>query len=151
MSLDHILNKLSLRQREELYEKLNSFYLELSEDFKTIPQPCTQCGACCDFVKFGHKLYISSLEFAYVYENHPLKIRDNPNACPYMVENSCHARNHRMLGCRTFFRLHEKKDEERANELYEIYLQKLKNIYSQANLAWEYKDFMVYVAETLKT
>ena len=147
MSLVHILENISDLQRETLYESLKNFYLQLEHDFESIPKPCTQCGACCDFETFGHKLYISSLEFAYVSQELEKSAISDLKTCPYLMHKHCHAREKRMLGCRTFFRLHETKDQSQAQDLYEKYLQKIKFLYREHDIPWEYKDFMVFVKE----
>lgn len=147
MSLNHILKGIPSRQRIQLYQKLQEIYASLAKDYESLPKPCTQCGKCCDFKNFGHKLYISSLEFAYAYENLGLPIAESLGLCPYQKGQHCTAREHRMLGCRTFFRLHEPYDEEKANELYETYLRKIKGLYREEALEWEYKDLLVFVSE----
>lgn len=147
MSLNHILKGITDRQRESLFKNLKNIYECLEQDFKNIDQPCTQCGSCCNFKDFGHRLYISSLEFAYVSSHLKCYKVHNLDVCPYMQNQLCSARNYRMLGCRTFFRLHQKKDEMQAQDLYEAYLKQLKKIYKDHEIPWEYKDFMVYVKE----
>jgi len=131
-----------------LYEKLNKLYQDFEQDFDTLPKPCTQCGSCCHFDTFGHKLYVSSLEFAYVSEHKLIPKIVNSGHCPYLKGQHCEARNFRMLGCRTFFRLHQPEDSERAQALYETYLKKLKDLYLDHNIQWEYKDLMVFVKDS---
>lgn len=147
MSLNHILKVISDRQRESLFKKLKDMYDQLEQDFKDMPKPCTQCGLCCNFTEFGHKLYISSLEFAYVSTHLNCDKIHSFDECPYMDKHLCRARDHRMLGCRTFFRLHEEKDSNQAQDLYEKYLGQLKELYKTHHIPWEYKDFMVFVKD----
>jgi Fe-S-cluster containining protein len=147
LSINHIIKKLSDLQRFALYEKLNKLYQDFEHDFEGIPKPCTQCGSCCHFDTFGHKLYISSLEFAYVSEHKLIpEIVDHAH-CPFLKGQLCEARDFRMLGCRTFFRLHQPEDTEKAQTLYETYLKKLKDLYLANDIQWEYKDLMVFVKD----
>jgi Fe-S-cluster containining protein len=147
MSLNHILKGITDRQREKLFKNLKDIYDQLEQDLNGMDQPCTQCGLCCNFAEFGHKLYICSLEFAYVSKHLECDKVENFQTCPYMKEKLCSARSYRMLGCRTFFRLHQDKDSIQAQDLYEKYLSQIKELYKTNKIPWEYKDFMVFVKE----
>ena len=74
---------------------------------------CQACGKCCNFEQFGHKLYVTAGELAYLIrqpasEATPQQgasgLRTKPAAlCPYQDGNRCLARDGRALGCRLFF------------------------------------------------
>ena len=100
---------------------------------------CDGCGRCCDFGKFGHKLYITSPELMYF----RAKIgTDNfksmpTGVCPYQINNKCTAHEHRFAGCRIFFC---KADEDFQSRLSEEAILKLKEICKKENLPYEYTE-----------
>ena len=128
---------------------LKCIYQELDNKLSLIPQPCTACGACCHFAKSEHRLYISSLEMALLLEKHPWPHgADQEDRCPYQKESKCSVRSERMIGCRTFYRLHERKDRNQAEDFYAEALAKIKDIYKSEGISWEYRDLMSAPAST---
>ena len=58
--------------------------------------------------------------------------------CPFLTqEDKCGARQHRALGCRTYFRI--VADREGAEALYEKYHGEIKTICVQEGIPWEYQ------------
>ena len=149
-SKEKLLNDLSLQQilslptetRHKLYDSLTKIYVELEKELEAHPQPCTGCGECCHFEKAGHRLYGSSLELAFLKEKHPSPTLHEEDRCPHQIEKSCSVRHERLIGCRTFFRLHSQGETEAVEELYEKFLGKLKKLYRESELEWEYRDLM---------
>lgn len=134
-------------QKLKLFDRLESLYKNLGQDLKQLPQPCTTCGNCCNFQKAEHRLYVTSLEMAYLLEHAP---NFNPHLlekdiCPYQLNHLCSVRNHRMLGCRTFFSKHKAEDRIRFETIHEKYLAKIRIIYKEEQLKWEYKDVISYL------
>ncbi len=87
---------------------------------------CLSSGACCNFEKFGHRMYVSGLEAAFVVARidaarrvraaNPLRVLDVEAArgrgdCPYLVTRAgdlrgsafCGEHEERPLGCRIFY------------------------------------------------
>ncbi|MFM7050620.1 MAG: hypothetical protein ACKOYN_00595 [Planctomycetota bacterium] len=79
---------------------------------------CLASGACCRFEEFGHRMYVSGLEAAFVVARidrarasraaNPLRILDVADArsrgdCPYLRGGLCGEHEERPLGCRIFF------------------------------------------------
>ena len=79
---------------------------------------CLASGACCRFEEYGHRMYLSGLEAAFVISRidaaraaratNPLRILDVDDArsrgdCPYLVRGLCGEHEERPLGCRIFF------------------------------------------------
>lgn len=143
MSLFEI-NQLSSEKKNALFKKLEQLYNELDDDLNKTDKPCTGCGMCCDFEKAEHRLYISSLEFLYLTHKYKKKTSQT-DTCPYLIDSKCSVRDRRMIGCRSYFRLHTEKDRLYAESLYEIYLKKLKVLYATEKINWEYRDFMGYL------
>lgn len=97
---------------------------------------CLASGACCRFEEFGHRMYLSGLEAAFVVTRidraraaraaNPLRILDVDDArtrgdCPYLRTGLCGEHEERPLGCRIYFC--DKGPDGRAaewqSELYE--------------------------------
>jgi len=65
---------------------------------------CLGGGMCCKFDLADHRLYVSTLELAYLSRQPPAdRSAANRLRCPYQVGPRCMARDNRPLGCRTFF------------------------------------------------
>jgi len=71
---------------------------------------CRACGQCCRFEQFGHKLFVTAGELAFLirpaapWQDLRSGTRANPaEMCPYQHGNRCLARDSRTLGCRLFF------------------------------------------------
>ena len=105
---------------------------------------CLSSGACCNFEKFGHRMYVSGLEAAFVVARidaarkaraaNPLRVLDVEAArgrgdCPYLVTRSgdpwgsafCGEHEERPLGCRIFYcdRGADGRGSEWQSDLYE--------------------------------
>lgn len=140
MSINQI-RSLKASKKEWLYQQLNSIYKKLDQNLSSIPQPCTGCGECCNFSKAEHRLYGSSLELAMLLDKAEKKSKDL-DQCPYQIEGKCSIRDLRLIGCRTYYRLHNKVHQEQAEIFYEEALKAVKELLSEEGLAWEYKDLM---------
>jgi Fe-S-cluster containining protein len=79
---------------------------------------CLASGACCRFEAYGHRLYLSGLEAAFVVTRidaacaaraaNPLRLYEITDArargdCPYLRAGLCGEHEERPLGCRIFF------------------------------------------------
>lgn len=91
--------------RSDLAKKMESFYAEVDASIARHRPVCTNRGACCKFGKYGHRLFVTSIELAYFARGLGPDIRSprSADACPYQVDGRCTARQHRPLGCRVFF------------------------------------------------
>jgi Fe-S-cluster containining protein len=141
MSIEFI-QQLPPQQKEKLYQELQSIYDELEQTLETIPRPCQACGACCQFSSAEHRLYGSGLELANLLDHHPHLDPAKEDRCPYQIEGKCTVRTNRLIGCRTYYRLHENKDRVLAEEAYEVALAKVKRLHLREGIPWEYRDIM---------
>lgn len=100
---------------------------------------CQGCGNCCDFEKFGHKLYLTSPELVHF----RIKMgKENLRAmhseiCPYRVDGKCEAHENRFAGCRIFFC---KADEDFQSQLSESVIVQFKEICKRSSLPYQYKE-----------
>ena len=66
---------------------------------------CRQCGQCCRFAAYGHRLFVTTMELSYLLAHAGLPETSEerePQACAYLVDNTCAIHAHRLLGCRVF-------------------------------------------------
>jgi Fe-S-cluster containining protein len=146
MSLSEIQH-LSPGDQLEVFNELKDIYRQLEKELDQIPRPCEACGECCQFDKAEHRLYGSGLELAFLNAHHPISSKTESGSspedrCPHQKNGKCTVREHRLIGCRTYYRLHAKKDRILAEEAYERALDKVKCISNAKGLTWEYRDLM---------
>lgn len=112
-------------------------YAWLDENIKNLDLNCSACGKCCNFDSFGHKLFITTPELLYFYENvKPLR-KMTGQSCPYMENKKCTARDFRFAACRIFFC---KADTEKKNKLSEQTIEKFKALCDEFDLPYRYVD-----------
>jgi Fe-S-cluster containining protein len=97
---------------------------------------CLASGACCRFEEYGHRMYVSGLEAAFVVMRidaaraaraaNPLRILEVHDAkargdCPYLRAGLCGEHEERPLGCRIYFcdKGADGRGAEWQSELYE--------------------------------
>jgi Fe-S-cluster containining protein len=139
----------------KICSEVKKIYDWLDENIKKFDPECSACGKCCDFASFGHKLFITSPELLYFFQNvkpliisqqsrdHKGAVKDevlsNPSSssCPYLKDGKCTARDFRFAGCRIFFC---KADSEKINELSEQAIKKFKALCDEYNFPYRYME-----------
>ncbi|MFA6186849.1 MAG: hypothetical protein WC770_06540 [Phycisphaerae bacterium] len=58
-----------MSQTNEICEQVKKIYDWLDSQLAETADKCTACGNCCDFARFGHKLFITSPELLYFKTN----------------------------------------------------------------------------------
>lgn len=124
-------------QASEICGEVKKIYDWLDGQLAEMADKCTACGNCCDFERFGHKLFITSPELLY-FKTNIKDLKPMPaGICPYMQDNKCTARDFRFAGCRIFFC---KADEEFQSKLSERVLKDFKQICDKYQLPYRYTD-----------
>ena len=136
---------------------------------------CRQCGQCCRFEQFGHRLYVTAGELALMIKfapdrvSEPIgKIRpwgifDNPQSlgdrsairnvsrakpaslCPHQDQARCLARPGRALGCRLFFC--DPSANEWFSDAYESFHRQIKLLHAAHGLPYVYAELAAAMAE----
>lgn len=102
---------------------------------------CTNCKACCDFGKTGHRLFVTNLELAYFAANVDQVKRPIGMICPYLdAEIGCTVRRFRPIGCRTYFCSPPKHYS--AADLTEQALGEIKSFVEQEQLPYQYCEWL---------
>ena len=124
-------------------KELHKVYKDLDRDISILAPSCRACGECCDFDKYDHRLYTSDLEMDYVLKlaGPPKMLIDIDNGrCPYLSGNKCTVREHRPLGCRTFYC--QDGWNATSSDLYEKYLRRIKDICAENGREWNYEPML---------
>lgn len=121
----------------EVRRQVLELYRQVDRDVAAAGPVCLASGRCCHFKEYGHVLFLSNLEADVLLDGAPPYQRPvSADGCPYQKNNLCTAREPRPLGCRIFHC--DPSFQERARELTETYLARLKNLAEEHGLAWRY-------------
>ena len=117
---------------------------------------CEISGRCCRFREYGHRLYITRVEAELLFqkevpEENSLQDRTKEQVstevrelCPYQEKGLCTARENRPLACRIYFC--DPAHEEKAAEITEIALSRLKKAHEIFGKPWEYNELSYFFA-----
>jgi hypothetical protein len=125
---------------------------EADADIASRQPVCRASGRCCQFEKFGHRLYVTTAELLHfvhvqgVGKGIPLPLlTQNAEGCPYQVEGLCTARAARPLGCRVYFC--DANAQAWQNEVYEKYHAKLKAVHDALGVPYQYTEWRAALRE----
>jgi len=100
-------------QDASIVSVLEAVYDYVAEAIAQRGPVCKASGRCCRFEEYGHRLYVTGLETAYLVtrleETHPTLSEDalqsavESGRCPFQIENLCDVHPLRPLGCRVYF------------------------------------------------
>ena len=114
---------------------------------------CDNCGVCCDFKQYGHKLFASTLEMLYFFRHaDSAKLSGAgrkaavglPGRCPYQQNGLCAMRRARPIGCRIFYCRDLPADFQ--SELTEQTMQRLGRLHRQLGAVYYYTDLLEWLA-----
>jgi len=108
---------------------------------------CENCGRCCDFEKYGHRLYVTTLEMLYFIRGlHKEKIsptRFVKGCCPYQDNTGCRAREYRPSGCRIYYC--RDLPPEMQSELTEQVHHSLRRLHEDFGLPYYYTNLLEWL------
>ena len=135
--MNHLKNKI---ERE-----LQGIYKELDEELAKNSPGCDACGECCNFDKFDHVLYATTIEVDYIKRNIQVPQSasggSNKNICPFLADQKCTIRDYRTLGCRVFY-CSSDYNQNISQGIYNKYYRKIKDIADVYGLEWRYAPFL---------
>lgn len=124
---------------------------------------CWVSGRCCQFDAYGHLLFVTGLEAAWVLRQtaqrpnathepnrhtkpSPTFVADQvteparaDGACPFQLNRLCSVHTVRPMGCRVFFCQHGTEDWQ--HELYERFLAELRGLHDDHELPYYYMEW----------
>lgn len=106
---------------------------------------CQACGACCDFVAYDHRLYVTPPELAYLAAKLGVReLKTMPTGrCPYQEGPKCTVHEQRFAGCRIFGC---DGDPDFQSELSEETLRRLKALCEESRVPYRYQDLAAALA-----
>lgn len=137
---------------KKIWQEMAKIYTNLEKELSLLPSPCTSCGFCCHFNAAEHFLYASAIEIMYIFTKYKISnVPKNNEVCPFLKDNKCTIYDKRMLGCRTYYRLHTKEETIKAEEIYEKNLTLIKELHQKYKIEWNYQNcmdaFLEYVSK----
>jgi hypothetical protein len=115
-----------------------------------IDHACVGCGDCCNFTKYDHLLFVTSVELIhFIHAVGAENIKPmNDGICPYRVDNKCTVYKSRFAGCRIF---QCKGNDDQQGEVMEKALAKFKQIGEKFGVDYSYMDLARGLASFKKT
>lgn len=105
---------------------------------------CKACGACCDFTRSEHRLYVSVGELSLLTAA-ALPPPRVPGRCPYQLDGRCTMRPVRALGCRLYFC--DPARRESFQQDYERYHSRIRRLHDAGGLPYAYVELTAGLAE----
>ena len=100
---------------------------------------CDACGACCDFLAYDHRLFVTDPELMYLAARLDVATLKPASSgrCPYQRDQRCSVHKHRFAACRIFCC---KGDSVFQSDLSETAIKKLKEICERSGIPYRYQD-----------
>ncbi|MBN1435851.1 MAG: YkgJ family cysteine cluster protein [Sedimentisphaerales bacterium] len=152
-AVDHCIQT-NLRN-SDCIDAMTEVYRMIDQQIQAVNPNCENCGKCCNFRQYDHRLYVTTLEMLYFVHglNSPQNNGSIPapdsdqfiNACdneicPYQNRQGCIARDYRPVGCRIFYC--NDLPAEFQNELTEQAIRCLRDLHDQLNIIYSYADLL---------
>ena len=146
---------LNNRDNADCINALTEFYDTLDSQIAATGAQCDNCGRCCNFERFGHRLYATTLEMLFFLTG-PAKLNEKAHSsrnfanrspskkalangrCPYQLNDGCAMRMHRPTGCRIFYC--KGLPTEFQNELTENALASLRSLHEEFGAIYYYAN-----------
>lgn len=133
--------------------ELRAIYDALGREIDRRSPTCWLSGNCCKFDSYGHRLYVTGLEIAWMLQRLDSpgreRLRDaqlpQADGCAFQVEKLCSIRDLRPLGCRLFYC--DPTAEPWMNEVYEQFLSQLRALHERYHLPYSYMEWRQGLAE----
>jgi Fe-S-cluster containining protein len=131
-------------RRADVAAALQDIYGRLAARIAERAPTCALSGRCCNFEAYGHRLYVTGVELAWVVERAAAaQIKFEAPApsglCPFQVGKLCRAHAMRPLGCRVFFC--QEGTQAWQQELHEGFLGELRALHDRFDLPYRYMEW----------
>ena len=144
-------------QRPEIDDALRRFYRMLDAHVASLSPRCDLSGRCCKFDTFGHRLYVTGLEIAWLLiqldsdRTRPLLNAHHAAAdgCPFQAGKLCSVHALRPLGCRVFFC--DPAAQSWQSGAYEQCLADLRSLHDRDRIPYRYMEWRAGLDEALSS
>jgi len=132
---------------------VQEIYSQIDRRLDAAGASCENCGRCCDFTRFGHRLYVTTLEILYLLNGltHQSALLDDlkkqpiiAGRCLFQQDHNCLMRPFRPASCRIFYC--RDLDTPFQNELNEQVVQELRRLHEQFQALYYYTDMDHWLA-----
>jgi Fe-S-cluster containining protein len=131
-------------QRPDVRDAVLRIYADLQHQIDARRPLCSASGRCCNFDRYGHRLYVTTMELAtFVHQLH--EINDtipnatDPGTCSFQVNKLCSIHPIRPFGCRMFFC--DPTAAQWQNDQYEQFHARLKRFHDELNVPYFYVEW----------
>ncbi len=126
--------------RDAINTAITALYDRLDDEVRRGGAQCFLSGCCCNFDQYGHRMYVTALETAWVLTHSPAPgAIDLHGPCAYQRDGMCSIHATRPLGCRIFFCQEGTADWQ--HELYERFLGDLRDLHTAHDLPYRYIEW----------
>ena len=123
---------------KQIADSVATIYRSIDHGATQAGAGCEQCGKCCDFEEFGHRIFVTSAEMVYFIHNTKEPLRPAKDGrCPYNIDGQCSVYEHRFAACRVFYC---KGDADLQSKLAETAIRDLKSICDKFGITYRYTD-----------
>ena len=134
-------------------DALRRLFADLDADVQSRKPTCWLSGRCCKFDSYGHRLYVTGLEIAWLISQLDDRARSRlrgaelpgGDGCPFQVEKLCSVHALRPLGCRIYFC--DANAQQWQNEVYEVFLDRLRRLHEEYGLEYRYIEWRQALSE----
>jgi len=152
--------------RPEIDQAIQTIHQNMEAEITQRSPTCWQSGKCCQFDSYGHRLYVTGLETAWVIQAltpsaniEKPSTPDTPDApkssalfalpqtaelpkldsCPFQIDKRCSIHTVRPMGCRVFFCQQGTQDWQQS--LYETYHHQIESLHAQHDIPYRYMEW----------
>lgn len=130
--------------RPAVAAELDALFVMVGDQIEARGPACWASGRCCNFEAFGHRLFVTGLEVAWVTARTPVTLEEVEAAqarggCPYQRSNLCGIHERKPLACRVFFC--DRAAEAWQQELMERLMRELKSMHDRHGVPYRYLEW----------
>ncbi|MGD9689985.1 MAG: hypothetical protein AB7K52_10070 [Phycisphaerales bacterium] len=124
--------------------ELEALFTLVADQISLRGPACWASGRCCNFEAFGHRLFVTGLEAAWVVrhaalEHGAIEAARARGGCPYQRENLCGIHDAKPLACRVFFC--DRSAEEWQRTLMERLMIALRRLHDRHAVPYRYLEW----------
>src|SRR5688500_6043924 len=143
MSGDLRQHVLDASLRREVLAAVARVYRELQHEIELRKPLCSASGECCRFDRYGHRLYVTTLELAaflaQLPASQPQQTDWDGTGCPFQLDGRCSVHPIRPFGCRIFFC--DPTSADWQTHRYEHFHAQLKQLHRDLNVPYHYVEW----------
>jgi hypothetical protein len=130
--------------RPQVRDAVLRIYDELQREIDARQPLCSASGRCCNFDRYGHRLYVTTMELAtFVHQmaEAGMTIPDaaDPATCPLQLSRLCSVHSIRPFGCRVFFC--DPSATQWQNDQYQQCHARLKRLHDDLDVRYFYVEW----------